>query len=122
MTTKDSAEAIAPAPTKRHFSGRDECDHAVDVKTPKAAREAIDAAETLGLELSEVEVRGHWKAHPDADGGPAHRSTWELRDTNGRKWFRLSEGVGTIRARPIPSDIKGRDSTLRLRFDATEGK
>lgn len=98
---------------------RDPPTHTVDVETPAEAREALDAADTLGLELREVEVRGRWSGRDDG-AEPSRGSTWSLADRthDARKWFYLrGNGHETFAARPRSSGGILDRGCLELRFD-----
>jgi len=90
--------------------------HRTDVSAPAEARKALEAADTLGLELKDVRVYGNWRAR---DGSPpAHRSTWSLhnRTRDARTWFYLVDNKENCFA-ARPSETGERDSRLELRFD-----
>lgn len=90
--------------------------HVVEVADPKEAKEALDAAETLGLELRNAQVRGWWKYDEDVDIAKHAKCGIE---TVGRKWFHLEVQGEVIKGKPrrCPSQYSGDDGTLRLNFD-----
>jgi len=94
--------------------------HTVEVETPGEAREALEAAETLGLELRNVTVRGWWEGRNGAE--PSRGSTWSLQSKtrDARKWFYLAgNGYQTFAAKPTRATVDGADDgTLELRFDS----
>jgi hypothetical protein len=85
------------------------------VETPAEAREALEAADTLGLTLREVKIRGAWEGRNGAE--PSRGSTWQI-DKIGRKWFHLTaEGYDAFAAKPRRSRHDWMDDgTLQLRF------
>jgi hypothetical protein len=88
--------------------------HTVKVETPTEAADALEAADTLGLTLREVKVRGWWEARDGAE--PSRGSTWSLQSKTreARKWFHLAgNGYQTFAAKPRDEG----DGTLTLRFD-----
>ena len=104
-------------PSTRHHAGRYQPLHAVEISDPTDFSDAVTAAETLRLSLSKVEVRGTWKAHPDAGCGLSRNFYCEV-EKAGRKWFHLRFDDGeVIRARPRHSDAV-KNGSLRLLFDA----
>ena len=93
--------------------------HRAEVEDPTEARQALEAADTLGLELRNVKVRGTWEGR---DGGePARGSKWSLysRARVSAEWFYLSgNGHDTFAARPRRSRTDCiDDGSLELRFD-----
>lgn len=93
--------------------------HTVEVEDPQEAREALDAADTLGLELRDVKIRGSWVCR-DGDE-PARGSAWNLQSKtrDARKWFYLAgNGYQTFAARPTRSRVDCiEDGRAELRFD-----
>lgn len=93
--------------------------HTVEVETPGEARAALDAAETLGLTLRNVKIRGWWEGRNGAE--PSRGSTWSLQSKtrDARKWFYLAgNGYQTFAARPTRATVDSADDgTLELRFD-----
>lgn len=93
--------------------------HTVEVETPAEADEALEAADTLGLTLRDVKVRGWWESRTGAE--PSRGSTWSLQSKtrDARKWFYLAgNGYQTFAARPTRATVDGADDgTLELRFD-----
>jgi len=93
--------------------------HTVEVEDPAEAQEALEAADTLGLELRNVEIRGSWEGRGGAE--PTRGSQWTLhsRTRDARKWFYLTGGdyePFAARPRRARSDCLN-DGTLELRFD-----
>jgi len=93
--------------------------HTVEVEDPGEYREALEAADTLGLELRNVEIRGAWKGRDGAE--PARGSTWAVdsRTDDARKWFYFeSDRYETVAARPRCSRVDCIEhGSLELRFD-----
>jgi hypothetical protein len=111
--------------TKRGEWQSDGTRHAVDVSTPQEYRDAVDAANTLDLELVECVAVGRWKTHPDEIELGYTPLTVEV-SGNGRKWFNITDmpepSPDTMRAKPRPRapDTHGElaeGGALRLRFD-----
>jgi len=98
--------------------------HTVEVETPAEAREVLEAAETLGLDLRDVKVRGWWKGRTGAE--PSRGSTWSLqpRTRDARTWFYLAgDGYEPFAAKPRRATVDGaEDGTLELRFDRDGGR
>ena len=104
-----SIESTSP---RRSFGK--EARHAVTVDDPSDFDDAVDAAETLDLDLTECYIEGHWEAHPSKDVGLGRHVEVSIK-TAGRKWFHLQFDDGeVIRARP--SDLSD-DGRLRMLFD-----
>jgi hypothetical protein len=93
--------------------------HTVEVTDPSEYRDAIEAADTLGLELHEVEVRGAWESRNGA--GPTRGSTWSIykKTEDAQKWFYIGgNGYGMFAARPVSSRADCiDDGALELKFD-----
>jgi hypothetical protein len=93
--------------------------HRAEVEDTTEARQALEAADTLGLELRNVKIRGVWEA---LDGGePSRGSKWNLygRTRDDAEWFHLGgNGYQTFAARPRRSRTDCiDDGSLELRFD-----
>ena len=107
-------DSIERAPTHRTI-GTDAA-HAVEITDPQDFNDAVEAAGTLGLSLTDCEIRGTWQAHPSRDCGIGRGFEVEI-ETAGREWFHLRfEDGETIRAQPRRSDSL-EDGCLRMRFD-----
>jgi len=102
------------------MSFRTRATHTVEVSDPQEYREAMDAADTLGLEIREVEVRGAWENRDD-DAEPTRGSTWSIqrKTRDARKWFYLAgNGYQTFASRPVRSRVDCiNNGTLELKFD-----
>jgi len=94
----------------------DKAKHTVEVSDPKEAKDALDAADTLGLELSSANVRGWWKYEDDVT--IAKHADCQI-DKLGRKWFYLEVSGEVVKCKPrhCPSQYSGDNGTLRLNFD-----
>jgi hypothetical protein len=90
--------------------------HTVEVSDPKEAKKALEAAETLGLELTDANVLGWWKY--DDDCTIADHADCQI-DNIGRKWFYLEVAGNVVKCKPrrCPGEFSGDDGTLRLNFD-----
>lgn len=94
---------------------RNQPTHTVDVETPQEARDALEAADTLDLELRDVEVCGTWEARDDI--GLSRGFTCAL-EKIGRTWFHLKIEGETVSCKPSRSRVDFLDDgTLQLRFD-----
>jgi len=93
--------------------------HTVEVTDPQEYRDAIDAADTLGLELSEGEIRGAWEGRDGAE--PVRGTAWSIdtKTEDARQWFYLNgNGYDTFAARPVYSRSDCiNDGALELKFD-----
>lgn len=89
--------------------------HSVEVSDPQEAKDALEAAETLGLELRDANVRGWWTY--DEDVTINNHADCEI-DKIGRKWFYLEVTGKVIKCKPrrCPEQYGGDNGTLRLNF------
>lgn len=89
--------------------------HTVDVQSPQEAKDALDAAETLGLELRHAEVHGSWEYTEDV----VINSHAECEISNiGTKWYYLIVDGEEIKCKPRRARVDGLDDGyLRLIFD-----
>jgi len=89
--------------------------HTVDVSDTNEAKEALEAAEKLGLKFRDATVRGAWEYTEDVD--IARHADCQI-DNIGHKWFYLTVTGKTIKCKPTTSRLEHQDSgTLTLRFD-----
>jgi hypothetical protein len=90
--------------------------HTVKVESTREYREAMEAAETLGLELADVDAARYGWDSPDADA--IHpKGQFEVAKV-GRKYVHFDFGdEGTARA-AFGTDYDGESAYLRLRFNA----
>jgi len=90
--------------------------HSVKVSDPKEAKEALDAADTLGLELDSANVLGWWKYEEDV--AIAKHADCQVSNV-GRKWFYLEVSGEVVKCRPrrCPSQYTGDSGILRLNFE-----
>jgi hypothetical protein len=90
--------------------------HTVKVKSTKEYREAMDAADTLGLKLADVDAARYGWDSPDADA--IHPKGDFGIEKVGRKYIHFDFGdEGTARA-AFGTDFDGEQTYLRLRFNA----
>lgn len=90
--------------------------HTVKVESVAEYKDAMDAADTLGLELADVDASRYGWDSPDADAiHPKHN--FEIAKV-GRKYVHFDFGdEGTARA-AFGTDYDGEPTYLRLRFNA----
>lgn len=101
-------------PSSAHRPVGSSARHAVEITDPADFDTAVDAAETLGLSLSDCYMKGHWEAHPSQDCGLSRNIEVEV-EKAGRKWFHVQFDDGVV-MRVRPSDLSD-NGRLRLLFD-----
>lgn len=89
--------------------------HSVRVESVEEYKEAIDAAETLGLELTDVDAARYGWESPDADA--IHpKGRFEIKKV-GRKYVHFDFGDEGIARAAFGTDYDGDSAYLKLKFD-----
>jgi len=89
--------------------------HSVKVESCQEYKEAIEAAETLGLELADVDASRYGWDSPDADA--IHpRGRFDIEKV-GRKYVHFDFGKEGVARAAFGTDIDGDSAYLRLNFN-----